>query len=338
MSSLERRSILGEPCFDISSILREQQCAVCEDEPFRTFDEQDRSALILDIMMPFYGRFDHFKIAVESILAQTDTEWRLVVVDDVYPDLQPGVWLKGLGDKRVTYLRNTENLRPSKNYNKCIGLMRSDFSVLMGCDDVMHPNYVARVKELIVMHPDASVIQPGVSVIDEDGAPSRPLADRVKALYRHRRHGTHRISGEQLATSLLRGNWTYFPSLVWRVEELRKRTFRTDLDVVQDLAMLMQLTLGGGTLVFDDVVCFDYRRHSTSLSAVTGPDGTKFKQERTLFRELERELTRRGWMKAARAAKHHWTSRLNALNELPAALRTKDSQGGRTLLEHAFGR
>ena len=296
------------------------------------------ATMILDIMMPFYGRFDHFREAVESVLAQTDRNWRLVVVDDVYPDLEPGIWLQGLGDDRITYVRNTENLRPSRNYNKCIGLMRSEFAVLMGCDDVMLPNYVARVKQLIAEHPDAAIVQPGVSVIDEHGARSAPLADRVKARYRFSGQGTRAYSAEPLATSLLRGNWTYFPSLVWRVEELRTRLFRTDLDVVQDLAMLLQITFGGGSLVLDDEVCFNYRRHSSSVSAVTGPDGSKFKQEATLFAEADAECSARGWYKAARAARLHLTSRLNALSEIPAAMRARNASGRKALLHHAFGR
>lgn len=292
--------------------------------------------MTLDIMMPFYGSFDHFRAAVESVRAQSDPDWRLVVVDDVYPDLAPGEWLVGLGDPRISYIRNEHNLRPSRNYNKCITLMQSDFAVLMGCDDVMLPNYVGRVKELIARFPNAGVIQPGVSVIDENGAPSRPLADRVKAIYRFNGSGAREYRGEQLATSLLRGNWTYFPSLVWNVQELRKRDFRTDLDVVQDLAMLLEITKGGGSLVLDDVEVFNYRRHSASVSAVTGPDGSKFAQELTLFRETSTACTALGWPKAARAARRHFTSRLNALTEVPAAIRAKNSAGRSALLRHVF--
>jgi glycosyltransferase involved in cell wall biosynthesis len=292
----------------------------------------------LDIMMPFYGRFDHFRIAVESVLAQTNGDWRLVVVDDVYPDLAPGEWVSAIDDPRVTYIRNEVNLRPSRNYRKCVSLMTSEFAVIMGCDDVMLPDYVQRVTDLIALFPDASVIQPGVSVIDEHGAPSRPLADRVKDLYRFRGSGPRTYSGEKLATSLLRGNWTYFPSLCWRVEALRRHEFRLDLDVVQDLAMLLEITKEGGSLLLDDAVCFNYRRHSTSVSAVTGPDGSKFKQELTLFREIERDTRARGWNHAARAARNHWTSRMNALSELPAAMRAGNAAGRRNLLAHAFQR
>ena len=43
--------------------------------------------LSFDLMMPFYGDPALFRLAVESILGQTDPGWRLVVIDDQYPDL-----------------------------------------------------------------------------------------------------------------------------------------------------------------------------------------------------------------------------------------------------------
>jgi hypothetical protein len=200
----------------------------------------------------------------------------------------------------------------------------------------MEPRYVERVLELLAAHPEADIVQPGVRVIDQDGRPSLPLADRVKGWYRFRGRGDREFSGEPLATSLLRGNWTYFPSLVWRRAALHGG-FRTDLDVVQDLAKLLEITYGGGNLVLDDDIVFAYRRHATSLSAVTGVDGSKFVQERSLFASAVTACRELGWNSAARAACAHLTSRLNALTELPGALRSGDSVGRRALSRHVLG-
>ncbi|MFF2370045.1 glycosyltransferase family 2 protein [Agromyces sp. NPDC058110] len=293
--------------------------------------------MTLDIMMPFYGRIDHFKLAVRSVLAQTDPDWRLVIVDDVYPDLSAGEWAAAIDDPRVTYLRNEENLRPSRNYRKCVGLMENPFAVIMGCDDLMLPGYVARVNALTARFPNAAVIQPGVEVIDSDGALHRPLADRVKGWYEPRGSGIRVIEGETMARSLLRGNWTYFPSLVWNVERLRRHEFRTDLDVVQDLAMLLELAKDGGSLVVDDDIVFRYRRHAESVSAVTAPDGSKFAQERVVFGEAARDLAALGWHGAARAARLHLTSRLHAAADLPKAVLARDASGFRSLARHTFG-
>ncbi len=284
----------------------------------------------LEIYMPFYGRFDHLREAVASVLAQSDPEWRLTVVDDVYPDLAPGEWVQSIDDPRVRYVRNTVNLRPSRNYNACVAMSTAKHIVLMGCDDIMLPGYVARARQLLSAYPDADMIQPGVAVIDESGRPSNPLPDRVKRLLSPPAGVLH---GERLATSLLRGNWTYFPSLVWRRDHL-ERKFRVDLDVVQDLAMIMSIVQRDGRLIVDDEVVFHYRRHSASVSAVTGPDGSKFRQESTLFAELTASLRGMGWSRAARAASAHVTSRLNALREVPRAVRARDRAAAISLLRH----
>lgn len=288
----------------------------------------------LEIYMPFYGRFDHLREAVTSVLAQSDPDWRLTVVDDVYPDLAPGQWVQSIDDPRVHYVRNAENLRPSRNYNACVAMSTAQHIVLMGCDDVMLPGYVARVRQLLSENPDADMLQPGVAVIDEAGRPSNPLPDRVKRSLSPP-PGVHH--GESLAVSLLRGNWTYFPSLVWRRDHL-ERQFRVDLDVVQDLAMIMSIVQRDGRLVLDHEVVFHYRRHSASVSAVTGPDGSKFRQESTLFAELTTSLSRMGWNRASRAASVHFTSRLNALREVPRAMRARDRAAALSLLRHAGAR
>jgi glycosyltransferase involved in cell wall biosynthesis len=292
----------------------------------------------LDIMMPFYGRFDHLREAVQSVLAQNDPDWRLVVVDDVYPDPAPGEWVAAIDDPRVHYRRNAVNLGVGGNFRECVRLIDNERAVLMGCDDRMHPGYVARVGELAGRHPDVSIIQPGVDVIDAEGAVHRPLADRVKDLLRFRATGPRIYAGERLATSLLRGNWAYFPSVAWRSEELRRFGFREGFEVVQDLALMIDIIEAGGSMLVDDEVCFSYRRHGTSVSAVTGPDGAKFAEERALFDEAADRMRALGWNRAARAARRHLTSRLNALSELPSALRAHDPIGRRALLRHVFGR
>ena len=76
-------------------------------------------------------------------------------------------------------------------------------------------------------------------------------------------HPDH-LSGESLARSLLRGNWTYFPALCWRTSVVQGIGFRSGLNVVQDLALLLDVSLQGGALLLDPEVTFAYRRHAAS--------------------------------------------------------------------------
>lgn len=289
----------------------------------------------LNIVMPFWGDFGHLREAVDSVRAQDDPEWTLLILDDVYPDLAPGDWIRGLDDERITYVRNAENLGPSRNYSKGVGLVDGEFVVILGCDDRLLPGYVRRVKGLIARFPDASLIQPGVRVIDESGVVYRPLADKIKGWIDPKGPFPRAFEGESIAVSLLRGNWTYFPSLVWR-RSLVQEGFRADLNVAQDLAKIIEIILGGGTIVVDDVPVFEYRRHSQSVSAKTAIDASKYGQELILFMEIKAQCHERDWRKAARAASWHTTSRLSALSVVPAALKAGRRDGARALLRHAF--
>jgi len=268
--------------------------------------------VLVDVMMPFYGDFTQLRQAVLSVLYQTHRDFRITVVDDCYPDDAPRRWLESLADDRVGYLRNDTNLGVNVNFRRCVELVTAEYFVVMGCDDVMHSGYLARVVELAGTYPRAAVIAPRVQIIDDAGAVVRPLGDRVKHRLAPREASV--LSGQDLAVSLLHGNWTYFPSLLWRTEVVREvgeQGFRQGLDVVLDLALLLDLTVGGASLVYDPRVVFSYRRHAASVSSVLAADGDRFIEESAFFDAEARRYAALGWSRAERAAKVHLTSRLH---------------------------
>lgn len=293
--------------------------------------------MTLDIMLPYYGDPELLKIAVRSVLDQHDPDWRLVVIDDGYPDESVPAWFTSIDDDRVHYHRNAHNLGANGNFRRCIELTENGYAVIMGSDDVMLPNYVGTVKRAYRAHPDAGIIQPGVMPIDEHGRTYRTLVDEAKhRLYAPRVHGPREFRGEQLARSLLRGNWLYFPSLTWRTAGLHRYGFREGLNVVQDLALAMDLLLGGETLVVDSTVCFQYRRHRASDSSTRALNGDRFIEERGYFLGIADELDAYGWHRAARAARAHLSSRLHALTYVPQAVRHGNREGVNNLVHHAF--
>ncbi len=294
----------------------------------------------IDILMPYYGDVALMQESVRSVLTQTDPDWHLTVVDDGEAAGVPE-WFAGLGDERVTYLRNPVNLGVSGNFQKCLGLARRERLVMIGCDDQLMPNYVARVRELERTRPGVGLIQPGVEVIDEHGTPVMGLADTIKR--RHyapkellREGGTVVLSGEPLAVSLLRGNWLYFPSLCWRTEAIAaSRGFREDLRVVQDLAVIIELVEKGEELLADAVPAFRYRRHSASESSLAAVDGSRFDESRRFFTATAQRMEEIGWPRAALVARRHRAVRLHALTLAPTALRQHNPALFRRLVRYA---
>jgi hypothetical protein len=146
------------------------------------------------------------------------------------------------------------------------------------------------------------------------------------------------LAGEELAVSLLRGNWLYFPSLAWRTEEIKAVGFDPALSVIQDLKLILQLVTRGGMLVADDEVVFQYRRHGDSLSASSAVTGDRFSEAREFFLSAAARMDAHGWPRAGRAARWHLSSRIHALTMLPAAARQRSTDSVRVLTRYAFGR
>lgn len=289
----------------------------------------------LDVLLPYYGDVALMQAAVRSVLAQTDRDWRLTVVDD---GREPGVpeWFAELDDPRVRYFRNEQNLGVTGNYRKCLGLAEYEHMVFMGTDDIMLPNYVASIRSILAEHPGVAMIQPGVEVIDGNGKPSNTLVDEAKRrLYAPKQQGRVLMGGEELAVSLLKGNWLYFPSICWRTEAVRTTGFRDNMEIIQDLALVIDLLQAGEQMVIDDVQAFQYRRHTVSISAKSAFTGTRFTEARRYFLGAADRLDEHGWPRAAKAARLHLSARIHALTLVPGAMRAKQWDGAKALLRNA---
>ncbi|MCX6395841.1 MAG: glycosyltransferase [Propionibacteriales bacterium] len=293
---------------------------------------------MIEVLLPFYGDPDLLRQTVASVRAQTSSDWRLIVVDDGYPDPGIATWFAGLGDPRIDYHRNEANLGANLNYMRALGLATAEYVVVMGADDLMLPRFLADVEAAVAAFPGVAIIETGVEIIDGDNQVIRPLVDRVKNRLTPSAAGPTELCGESLMVSLLRGNWTYFPSLCWRRDVIEKIGFRPDFHVVQDLGLLMDVLKGGGRMALSPEVAFQYRRHTGSDSAVKTLTGERFAEERHYFRTIADELGSAGLVRAERAARRHLTSRLHAAALVPSALGARNPSAAQGLLRHALAR
>lgn len=263
----------------------------------------------VDILLPYWGDPELFKLTVQSILAQTNPNWRLLIFDDCYPDKEAMEYIDSVADKRIQYHRHKKNIGITANFNYAIEKAAAEYCVIIGCDDIMLPSYIDRAISEIG---EADFYQPAVDIIDKSGNKYLPLGDRIKHLLQPRKSGLYR--GERLAVSLCHGNWLYFPSILWRTNTIKRFGFENKYKIVEDLLLEMEIILDGGTLYFDKYTTFQYRRFAESLSSKEkSKNGIRFTEEAMVYRELADKFQRMGWKRAQRAANLRITSRINQL-------------------------
>ncbi len=266
---------------------------------------------VLEIIIPYYRGGGLFDEAMQSVLAQSDSNWMLTVLDDASPDDRAARLVQSIDDARVRYIRHAMNQGISNTFAHALHLSRGRWTTIMGQDDHLLPNYVTVVRQLAATHPDVTMIQPGVRVIDAQGRSARTMADTTKALLRPR---TPRVlRGQRLATSLLLGNWLYFPAIAWETLRARRFGFDPDMRIAMDLDHELRQVLEGAGLAYDNTQCFEYRRHRSSVSSESAALGARFEEEDALFHAWAKRLRAHGWHQAALAAHWHPTSRAHRL-------------------------
>lgn len=262
----------------------------------------------IDILLPFWGDINLFKQTVQSVLSQSNPNWRLLIFDDCYPSEEPKKYIESISDQRITYYRHKRNIGITKNFNFALSKATAPYFIMLGCDDILLPSYVEiSMKDI----GSADFYQPTVQIINQNGDIYMPLADRIKQVLMPR-PGLH--TGEKLASSLCYGNWLYFPSILWRTDIVKKYKFNSNYKIAEDLFLELQLILDGYVLNVGSTPIFQYRRFSQSLSSKERRrGGVRFNEEEEVYNLFSERFATKGWKKAARIARIRPTSRLHKL-------------------------
>jgi glycosyltransferase involved in cell wall biosynthesis len=109
--------------------------------------------------------------AIESILAQTYTDFELIICDNASTDSTPDICRRfEAADKRVRYYRNLVNIGGVNNETLTFKLARSELFRLAAHDDVWEPELLQRCVEALDADPDAIAAYTASKRIDEHGA------------------------------------------------------------------------------------------------------------------------------------------------------------------------
>lgn len=136
------------------------------------------TSLPLLIFLPVRNGANYIAQAIGSMVAQGDPNWRLVVLENASSDETLAI-VDGFGDPRITVHAATSPLSIEANWSRCRdfladGVNGGTLVTLIGHDDFLHPTFVAEIKRLQAIAPDATIYQTLFNLVDGDGALIRP--------------------------------------------------------------------------------------------------------------------------------------------------------------------
>ena len=126
--------------------------------------------LAISVILPVYNTKAYVREAVESILAQTFTDFELIVINDGSTD-GSGVILRELAarDARIVLVEQSNEGLVSA-LNKGLEMARADLIARMDADDVSMPERFALQHARMIEDPELAVLGSFSNIIDRDGA------------------------------------------------------------------------------------------------------------------------------------------------------------------------
>ncbi len=118
---------------------------------------------MFSVIIPVYNGAHCIDGAVKSVLAQTEKEWEIVIVNDGSTDDTLGVLKKYEGDGRIR-VYSQPNAGVSAARNKAMSLARYGYYAFLDADDVWDADHLETMRKLIKKYPGAGLYASAVRV------------------------------------------------------------------------------------------------------------------------------------------------------------------------------
>ncbi len=203
----------------------------------------------ISVVLPCHNGEKYVKEAIESILQQTFDNFELLLIDDGSTDCSTDI-IKSFKDKRICYIKNSENIGLIKTLNKGLDLATGEYIARMDADDISYPERFAEQVKLLDNNPDVVMCGTWINFFNY---PPR------KNDGHHPRNITY--------LSLLKGWCINHPTVMIRKSILDANNLRYDENYpnAEDYELWTRL-IRYGRIVNIPQILLDYRWHENNIS------------------------------------------------------------------------
>lgn len=221
----------------------------------------------ITVLMPLYNAEAFLREAMDSILAQTFTDFEFLIIDDGSSDSSAEI-VKSYADPRIVFHSNPENLGISETLNKGIEIANCELIARMDADDICRPDRLQKQYDYMIANPDCGLLSSWCNVVTADRKFVRLERYRSKFYY-------YNLTFEC---------WMYHPTIMFRksaVQEVGSYSMKysEDYDLFWKVSRKFKIWNLPEPLV-------DYRLSPTSLNTVLKRTEYDIANEKNVLRNL----------------------------------------------------
>jgi len=126
---------------------------------------------LFSILITSYNRPEYLGQCIGSVMSNTGVDFEIIISDDASPavDKIDEVMRQYLGDSRVNFHRQKQNIGEPANRNFLVNQSQGQYTIILCDDDMLAPRALQGIRNQLTLHPDHDLYGLGYSVIDGGG-------------------------------------------------------------------------------------------------------------------------------------------------------------------------
>jgi glycosyltransferase involved in cell wall biosynthesis len=117
--------------------------------------------------MPVYNTPEKYlRQAIDSILAQTFTDWEFLILNDSPDNHDIDRVVESYSDPRIKLFRNERNMGIGYSRDRLFGLASGEYMAIMDSDDCSYPIRLAKLSDYLDNNPSVDVVSAQADVVD----------------------------------------------------------------------------------------------------------------------------------------------------------------------------
>jgi glycosyltransferase involved in cell wall biosynthesis len=217
--------------------------------------------------MPVYNAEKYLRVAIESILGQTFSDFEFLIIDDGSTDQSVAI-IQSYQDPRIRFYQNATNLGISCTLNRGIELSTTGLIARMDADDISYPERLEKQLNYMDTHPECGLVSCSVRVIAEDGRFIRQ----------------DKFNSDHYYYNLTFICWIYHPSVLYQ-KKVVKEAGVYSVTYSEDFELFWQISRRSKIYNLPEVL-LDYRVTKGSLHQVTKKQEYEVAQQQQVLRNI----------------------------------------------------
>ena len=208
---------------------------------------------VVSVILPFYNAALYLREAIDSILAQTFTDFELLLVNDGSTDGSESI-IQSYTDERIRYIKNETNSGLIFSLNRGIELAGGEWIARMDADDIALPRRLEKQLSFLTINPSA-LLATTVKLIDDSGISLPDWKDDIA-------HTT----ALQIRKFLPKNNCIAHPTVMGKASLFKRYQYVQNQKYSEDYDLWLRLSADGVTIAKLAEPLLYYRILPTSIT------------------------------------------------------------------------